>query len=70
MANRAIKLLEEYQIYHKILFIISLIIAQSCIAFAQITFKEPGAIIIRGGEYSFIGLFPIIESKIKQLYEI
>ena len=36
----------------------------------SITFKEPGAIIIRGGEYSFIGLFPIIESKIKQLYEI
>lgn len=35
----------------------------------SITFKEPGAIIIRGGEYSFIGQFPIIESKIKQLYE-
>lgn len=34
-----------------------------------ITFKEPGAIFIRGGESSFINQFPVIESKIKQLYE-
>lgn len=34
-----------------------------------ITFKEPGAIFIRGGESSFINHFPNIESKIKQLYE-
>ena len=34
-----------------------------------ITFKEPGAIFIRGGKSSFINQFPVIESKIKQLYE-
>lgn len=34
-----------------------------------ITFKEPGAIIIRGGEASLIGQFPTIAKKIRQLYE-
>lgn len=43
---------------------------RACLGYnLSITFKEPGVIIIRGGEYSFIGQFPIIESKIKQLYE-
>ncbi len=34
-----------------------------------ITFKEPGAIFIRGDESSFINQYPSIEAKIKQLYE-
>lgn len=34
-----------------------------------ITFKEPGAIFIRGGESSFIKQFPTIEARIRQLYE-
>lgn len=34
-----------------------------------ITFKEPGAIFIRGGESSFIKQFPSIEARIRQLYE-
>lgn len=34
-----------------------------------IIFTEPGAIFIRGGESSFVEQFPVIESKIKQLYE-
>ncbi len=34
-----------------------------------INFREPGAIFIRGGESSFINQFPVIESKIKQLYD-
>ena len=37
--------------------------------YIPITFKEPGAIFIRGDESSFINQFPAIESKIKQLYE-
>ena len=37
--------------------------------FLPITFKEPGAIFIRGREKSFINQFSIIEAKIKQLYE-
>lgn len=38
-------------------------------SFIPITFKEPGAIFIRGGESSFINQFPTIETGIKQLYE-
>lgn len=38
-------------------------------SFISITFKEPGAIFIRGGESSFINQFPTIEAEIKQLYE-
>lgn len=34
-----------------------------------ITFKEPGAIFIRGDKSSFINQYPSIEAKIKQLYE-
>lgn len=34
-----------------------------------ITFKEPGAIFIRGDESSFIKQFPTIEARIRQLYE-
>lgn len=34
-----------------------------------ITFKEPGALFIRGGESSFIKQFPTIEARIRQLYE-
>lgn len=34
-----------------------------------ITFKEPGAIFIRGDESSFINQFPSIEEKIRHLYE-
>ena len=34
-----------------------------------IIFQEPGAIFIRGNQTSFIDQFPIIETKIKQLYE-
>lgn len=37
--------------------------------FLPITFKEPGAIFIRGDESSFINQFPSIEEKIKNLYE-
>jgi len=37
--------------------------------YLPITFKEPGAIFIRGGESSFINQFHAIEPKIKQLYE-
>lgn len=37
--------------------------------FLPITFKEPGAIFIRGGESSFIKQFPSIEARIRQLYE-
>lgn len=37
--------------------------------YLPITFKEPGAIFIRGGDSSFINQFPEIEPKIKQLYE-
>lgn len=34
-----------------------------------VMFKEPGVVFIRGRVSSFIGQFPIIERKIKQLYE-
>ncbi len=34
----------------------------------RITFQEPGAVYIRGGESDFIEQFPTIESKIRQLY--
>lgn len=34
-----------------------------------ITFKEPGAIFIRGAESAFIKQFPTIETRIRQLYE-
>lgn len=37
--------------------------------FLPITFKEPGAIFIRGCESSFIKQFPSIEARIRQLYE-
>lgn len=37
--------------------------------YITISFKEPEAIFIRGGENSFINQFPIIETKIRQLYE-
>lgn len=37
--------------------------------FLPITFKEPGAIFIRGDESSFINQFPSVEEKIKHLYE-
>lgn len=33
-----------------------------------ITFNEPGAVYIRGGESSFIEQFPVIETRIRQLY--
>ena len=44
-------------------------IKKSFSCFLPITFKEPGAIFIRGGESSFINQFSEIEPKIKQLYE-
>ena len=37
--------------------------------FLPITFKEPGAIFIRGEESAFIKQFPTIEARIRQLYE-
>lgn len=37
--------------------------------FLPITFKEPGAIFIRGEESAFIKQFPAIEARIRQLYE-
>ena len=42
---------------------------KSFTCYLPITFKEPGAIFIRGGESSFINQFSEIEPKIKQLYE-
>lgn len=35
----------------------------------SVTFKEPGAVFIRGGEVSFIDQFPAIADKITKLYE-
>lgn len=35
-----------------------------------VTFKEPGAVFIRGGEVSFINQFPAVADKITKLYEI
>lgn len=37
--------------------------------YIPISFKEPGAIFIRGGANSFINQYPSIEEKIKRLYE-